>query len=110
MELNKAVLDCMQKLRRRLREELGTDIHLSQSDVISALLAACALSDSLQTRQLGEELARLSGTSSSEAAQADPRAQPRYSGQVPSPAAASAPVPSGEERQVRIYRGQRVYI
>lgn len=110
MELNKAVLDCMQKLRRRLREELGTDIHLSQSDVISALLAACALSDSLQTRQLGEELGRLSGTSPSEAAQADPRAQPLYRGQVPSPVAASAPPPSDENRQVRIYRGQRVYV
>jgi hypothetical protein len=110
MELNKATLDCMQTLRRRLRKEQGVDIHLSQSDVIGALLAACALSDSLQTRQLGEELARLSGTSPSEALQPDPRAQPLYRGQVPSPAAASAPVPGGEERQVRIYRGQRVYV
>lgn len=110
MELNKAVLDCMQKLRRRLREELGTDIHLSQSDVISALLAACALSDSLQTRQLGDELARLSGTSSSAAPQADPRTQALYRGQVPSPAAAGAPPSGGEERQVRIYRGQRIYV
>ncbi|MNC28972.1 hypothetical protein SAMN05216201_101405 [Pseudomonas linyingensis] len=110
MELNKAVLDCMQKLRRRLREELGTDIHLSQSDVISALLAACAHSDSLQTHQLGAELARLSGTAPSEAPQPDPRTQPLYRGQVPTPTTASAPPPGGEERQVRIYRGQRIYV
>lgn len=91
MELNKAVLDCMQTLRRRLREELGTDIHLNQSDAVSALLAACERSDSLQTRQLGEQLARLCG-------------------QLPPPEAASAAAPAKDQRQVRIYRGQRIYV
>lgn len=106
MELNKATLDCMQTLRRRLREELGTDIHLNQSDVISALLAACARSDSVQTRKLGEQLAELAGTSTA----AEPeRSVPLYRGQIPAPEAAGASEAS-EERQVRIYRGQRIYV
>ena len=41
MELNKAVLDCMQSLRRRLREELSVDIRLSQPDAVEAMLLAC---------------------------------------------------------------------
>ncbi|SFU01187.1 hypothetical protein [Pseudomonas marincola] len=36
MELNKAVIDCMQSLRRRLRAELAVDIRLSQPDAGSA--------------------------------------------------------------------------
>lgn len=106
MELNKATLDCMQTLRRRLREELGTDIHLSQSDVISALLAACELSDSIQTRKLGEQLAALAGSPASVEPE---RTRPLYRGQIPTPEASSAPAPA-EERQVRIYRGQRIYV
>ncbi|WP_417775343.1 hypothetical protein [Stutzerimonas xanthomarina] len=35
MEFNKSVLDCMQQLRRRLRDEQQLDIHLSQPDAIS---------------------------------------------------------------------------
>jgi hypothetical protein len=101
MELNKATLDCMQTLRRRLREELGTDIHLNQSDVISALLAACELSDSIQTHRLGEQLAALAGAAE--------RARPLYRGQVPAPDGHGAPA-QAEERQVRIYRGQRIYV
>ncbi|MNZ97294.1 hypothetical protein D3C78_1165220 [compost metagenome] len=104
MELNKAVLDCMQTLRRRLREELGAEIHLNQSDVISALLAASERSDSPQTRQLGEQLAQLCGMpSAAEAA----RGRSMYRGQTlaTAPAAAEA---GAEQRQVRIYRGQRI--
>ena len=41
MELNKAVLDCMQSLRRRLREELSVDIRLSQPDAVETMLLAC---------------------------------------------------------------------
>lgn len=102
MELNKAVLDCMQTLRRRLREELGAEIHLNQSDVISALLAACARSESLQTRQLGEQLNQLCGMPTSvETA----RGQPSQRGQT---LADDDPEPPSGERQVRIYRGQRI--
>lgn len=61
MELTKAVLDCMQVLRRRLREEQGVDIRLSQPEAIPAMLEACASSASEETRQLGERLAELSG-------------------------------------------------
>lgn len=106
MELNKATLDCMQTLRRRLREELGTDIHLNQSDVVSALLAACELSDSIQTRKLGAQLAELAGSPASD----DPaRARPLYRGQVPQQDSIGAP-PQSDNRQVRIYRGQRIYV
>lgn len=107
MELTKPVLDCMQTLRRRLREELGTDIHLSQADVISALLEACERSDSIQTHRLGEQLAQLCGiVPSAEAA----RSQPLYRGQVPNPQRTEVAPVASDERQVRIYRGQRIYV
>ena len=37
MELNKAVLDCMRQLRRRLRDEQQIEIHLNQPDAIAAM-------------------------------------------------------------------------
>lgn len=61
MELNKAVLDCMQALRRRLRDELAVDIRLSQADAIPAMLGACTESRQAETRSLGERLSELSG-------------------------------------------------
>lgn len=52
MELNlsKAMLDCMQNLRRSLRVELSVDIHLNEPGAVEALLAACHKSDSVRTR------------------------------------------------------------
>ena len=98
MELNKAVLDCMQTVRRRLRQELELDIRLSQQDAVGRMLEACLQSSSSELRQLGEQLARLSETEvhapPAPAVAAEPRIQP----DVP------APGPS-----VRIYRGQRIY-
>lgn len=107
MELTKPVLDCMQTLRRRLREELGTDIHLSQANVLGALLEGCARSDSIQTHRLGEQLAQLCGLPVSDAA---PRAQPLYRGQAAAPPHTEAAPSATDERQVRIYRGQRIYV
>lgn len=52
MELNKAVLDCMQTLRRRLRAETGEDIRLSHSDALPRMLQACHASRSTETRAL----------------------------------------------------------
>ena len=63
MELNKAVLDCMQTLRRRLRAETGEDIRLSHSDALPRMLQACHASRSTETRALGRQLAQLSGHS-----------------------------------------------
>ncbi|MFC5699184.1 hypothetical protein ACFPU0_27080 [Pseudomonas sp. GCM10022186] len=61
MELTKAVLDCMQTLRRQLREEQAVDIRLSQPDAILCMLGACAESRRDATRELGEHLSRLTG-------------------------------------------------
>ncbi|EWC42929.1 hypothetical protein GFL09_01750 [Pseudomonas stutzeri] len=88
MELNKAVIDCMKSLRRRLREEQQLDIHLNQPDAVSAMLAACMRSDDELTRDLGRQLATFSD-------QLPPS--------PPSPRSAVSSSPS-----VRIYRGQRV--
>ena len=85
MELNKAMLDCMQTLRRRLREEQHLDIRLSQPDAISAMLAACLSSGDELTRELGKQLASYSSDA------------------VPVP-----PTPTASNSSVRIYRGQRV--
>lgn len=89
MELNKELLDCMQALRRRLRQELGVDVRLSQTDAISALLEGGLKSDDVQTRGLAQRLAQLSDS-------APPVA--------PTPVTAEAPGAS-----LRVYRGQRIY-
>lgn len=92
MELNKALLDCMQALRRRLRDELALDIRLSQNDAVVALLGGCLQSSDEETRRLGQRLAELTDQ--------PPAAKPVAS--IPGPAVTA----SGS---VRIYRGQRVY-
>jgi DNA topoisomerase VI subunit B len=61
IELNKAILDCMRELRRRLREEQALEIQYQQSDAIERMLRACAESACEETRQLGERLSELSG-------------------------------------------------
>ncbi|WP_028239723.1 hypothetical protein [Stutzerimonas azotifigens] len=91
MELNKAVLDCMQQLRRRLRDEQQLDIRLSQPDAVSAMLAACLDSSDEHTRSLGRQLAGYSDLHNDFA----------------QPARASEPeFPPGAP--VLIYRGRRV--
>lgn len=91
MEFNKAVLDCMQHLRRRLREEQRLDIRLSQPDAIQAMLAACLCSGDETTRDLGKQLATYSD--------------------MPPPVVTKPPLPESRGNHgpsVRIYRGQRV--
>ena len=96
MELNKAVLDCMQAVRRKLKQEMALDIRLSQQDAVSAMLSACLSSQSDEIRQLGAQLAELSD-------------------EHPQPAAIARPINSGPPptvqtaQSVRIYRGQRIY-
>ncbi|MCQ4257515.1 hypothetical protein [Stutzerimonas stutzeri] len=60
MEFNKAVLDCMQHLRSRLRDEQQLEIRLSQPDAIQAMLTACLCSGDETTRDLGKQLATYS--------------------------------------------------
>lgn len=92
MELNKAVIDCMQSLRRRLRAELAIDIRLSQPDAVPAMLNACMASHNAETRQLGEHLAIISETPLNKT--------------VPAPTQAPHTSPS---TSYKVYRGQRVY-
>lgn len=96
MELNKAVLDCMQAVRRKLKQEMALDIRLSQQDAVSAMLSACLCSQSDEIRKLGAQLAELSDEHPQPAARARP--------------VASSPPPAVHAGQsVRIYRGQRIY-
>lgn len=88
MELNKAVLDCMQTLRRKLRAEQNLVIRLSQPDAIDSMIAACLGSNDPETRALGEQLARHSDHSP---------------GELP-----ITPPPSPSSGPVLIYRGRRV--
>jgi hypothetical protein len=104
MELNKAVLDCMQALRRRLRDELAVDIRLSQPDAVVALLGACLRSSDPETRSLGQRLAEFSDSQDSSPASAKPLYRGHTQAEIAAPPALSHP--SGS---VRIYRGQRVY-
>lgn len=91
MEFNKAFLDCMRNLRRRLRDEQQLDIRLSQPDAIQAMLTACLRSTDAMTRELGRQLATFTDTHTPVTAK---------------------PVSIGDggkrEPSVRIYRGQRV--
>jgi hypothetical protein len=91
MEFNKALLDCMQTLRRRLRDEQQLDIRLSQPDVITAMLTACLCSSDETTRELGRQLAVYSDMPPP--VEAKPSLAERSKDHVPS---------------VRIYRGQRI--
>ena len=61
MEFTRELLECMQKVRRRLREEQTVDIRISQEGALSRMLAACAASPVDETRSLGERLSELSG-------------------------------------------------
>jgi len=69
IELNKAILDCMRELRRRLRDEQGLEIQYQQSDAIERMLRACTDSAREETRQLGERLSELSGVKPSRVVQ-----------------------------------------
>lgn len=61
IEFNKAILDCMRELRRRLREEQALDIQFQQTDAITLMLRACEASAQQSTRELGQRLSELSG-------------------------------------------------
>jgi hypothetical protein len=61
MELTKTMVDCMQTLRRRLRDELAVNIRLSQTDAIMAMLLACEESACEETRAMGAQLSSLTG-------------------------------------------------
>ncbi|MGE4405274.1 hypothetical protein [Pseudomonas sp.] len=89
MELNKAVIDCMRSLRRRLRDEQQLDIHLNQPDAVTAMLAGCMRSNDELTRDLGRQLAA-------------------FSDQLPEPPPAPPRSSANSGPSVRIYRGQRV--
>lgn len=90
MELNKAVLDCMRTLRRRLREEQQLDVRLSQPDAINLMLNACMHSENAATRELGRQLAGYSAI------------------QLPAESAVESPNTTPPSSSVRIYRGQRI--
>jgi|GEM_PF-882818 len=91
MEFHKALLDCMQTLRRQLRTEQQLNIRFSQADAIAAMLNACHASFDEQTRDLGDQLAALSKTE-----------------QLPALPPEPVEDPEPPMRSVRIYRGQRI--
>ena len=96
MELNKAMIDCMRKIRRQLRQESEVEIRLDQPDAVSLMLNACKHSSNQETRQLGDELAQLCRTAS-------PESEPLI--EAPEPVHSA----DGEVHQtVRFYRGQRI--
>ncbi|MBC9251789.1 hypothetical protein A9179_16080 [Pseudomonas alcaligenes] len=113
MELNKALLDCMQSLRRRLRDELQLDIRLSQPDAVEAMLLACLRSTDQDTRNLAIRLAELSDFHSAPAAsQGTPGKQYRGHSQAPAadtPAPAAASPVEEPRESLRMYRGQRIH-
>ena len=61
MEFTREMLDCLQRLRRRLRDEQGVEIRLSQPDAVPRMLEACGASRDADTQALGRRLSELSG-------------------------------------------------
>lgn len=61
MEFTREMLDCLQRLRRRLRDEQGVEIRLSQPDAVGRMLEACLVSTVEETRALGQRIGELSG-------------------------------------------------
>ena len=61
MEFTREMLDCLQRLRRRLRDEQGVEIRLSQPDAVPRMLEACLVSTVEETRALGQRIGELSG-------------------------------------------------
>lgn len=105
MELNREVLDCMKRLRRRLREELAVDIRMSQPDAITTMLSACLTSTSEETRQLGQLLAQYSDQPFAPATEGStPRLQAGH------PLLNEEPQAKPTSGSLRMYRGQRVYV
>lgn len=114
MELNKAVLDCMQALRRRLRDELCVDIRLSQPDAVEAMLLACLRSSDQETRSLAVRLAEMSDFPNAAATAAPQHPARQYRGHALPEAQNPEPLPPAVEPEehrgsVRMYRGQRIY-
>jgi hypothetical protein len=113
MELNKALLDCMQSLRRRLRDEQVADIRLSQPDAVEAMLLACLRSSDQDTRNLGIRLAELSDFHSVAAAPVAAHPARQYRGHElpdePEPELAQSADEEQRGHSVRMYRGQRVF-
>src|SRR3990167_2076188 len=105
MELNREVLDCMRRLRRRRGEELAVDIRMSQPDAITSMLIACLPSTSEETRQLGQLLAQYSDQPFAPAAEGStPRLQAGH------PLLSEDPRTKPTSGSLRMYRGQRVYV
>lgn len=117
MELNKNLLDCMQTLRRRLRKELGVDIHLDNPDAIQLMLETSHLSSSEEVHALCQQLRTL--TQDPTLTQGPEDSRQRYRGQLlasaprslEQPLAAPITTATAEEvaKPVRMYRGQPVY-
>ncbi len=109
MEINKALVDCMQTLRRRLRSEMGVDIRLSQPDAIAAMLAACLRTQDDTTRQLGQRLAELGGLQPAKVQPAKTASPEPAEQTTPLASVTIPPAVQAQSGSVRIYRGQRVY-
>jgi len=61
MEYNKAFIDCLGALRRRLKQEQGLEIRFNETGAIPRMLAASQQSNDPETRALAERLALMSG-------------------------------------------------
>ena len=108
MELNKAVLDCMNSLRRRLREELAVDIRLSQPDAVEAMLLACLRSSDPETRSLGVHLAELSDFHAAATSPEPAHPSRQYRGHELLETTQQRVEEEPRGSSVRMYRGQRI--
>ncbi|WP_415056283.1 hypothetical protein [Halopseudomonas sp.] len=111
-QFNRSTLECMTILRRRLKQELGITVRLSQEGAATEMIRLSATSTQEDLRELGQ---RLSGMVAEEPerplevafGQGAIAARQRHMQVSVPPESAQAHVPKGPSA-VRIYRGQVV--
>ncbi|MBL4611199.1 MAG: hypothetical protein ACRBBM_00865 [Pseudomonadaceae bacterium] len=111
-QFNRSTLECMTVLRRRLKQELGVTVRLSEDGAANEMIRLSATSPQTDIRELGQ---RLSGMI---AVEAEPPQEAAFGqGAIASRQrlmqgiSSAEAAPPGMERQssaVRIYRGQVV--
>ena len=105
--LSKDMIDILQQLRKRVRSEFGTELKLSQPDIVQCILECVEKSHDQRTQLLFADLEDMMGLElmnrPSEPVEVSP-AKRMYRGQP----IADAPLHAADGRPKRIYRGQVV--
>lgn len=110
---NRATLECMTALRRRIKQDSGISISLADPDAAQKLISLSSSSQLPEVQALGKQLVEIlappAAAGQSDSAMNGAIASRRLAAQNPRQMRAPAPtVPNATSPSVRIYRGQIV--